>query len=92
MPLAQYHRDHGLAVGLYNVDDVYDQFNGGVVHPSAIHDLVAWGLGHWSTKPRYLLLVGDASFDIHHDQRTNTSSANQYYLQSGQACNETSNT
>ena len=82
-PLAQYHRDHGLTVGLYNVDDVYDQFNGGVVHPSAIRDLVAWGLGHWNTKPRYLLLVGDASFDIHHDQRTNTSSANQYAIRTG---------
>ena len=70
-PLAQYHRDRGLNVALYNVDDVYDQFNGGIVHPSAIRDLVAWGLQHWATKPRYLLLVGDASFDIHHDLRTN---------------------
>ncbi len=70
-PLAQYHREHGLKVALYNVDDVYDQFNGGIVHPSAIRDLVAWGLQHWATKPRYLLLVGDASFDIHHDLRTN---------------------
>lgn len=70
-PLAQYHRDHGLKVALYNVDDVYDQFSGGIVHPRAIRDLVAWGLQHWTTKPRYLLLVGDASFDIHHDLRTN---------------------
>lgn len=68
-PLADYHRDHGLKVAVYNVDDVYDQFNGGIVHPSAIRDLVAWGLQHWDTKPRYLLLVGDASFDIHHDLR-----------------------
>jgi hypothetical protein len=70
-PLARYHREHGLKVALYNVDDVYDQFSGGIVHPRAIRDLVAWGLQHWRTKPRYLLLVGDASFDIHHDLRTN---------------------
>ena len=70
-PLAEFHRERGLKVALYNVDDVYDQFNGGIAHPSAIRDLVAWGLQHWQTKPRYLLLVGDASFDIHHDLRTN---------------------
>src|SRR5581483_5524171 len=70
-PLADFHRQRGLKVAVYNVDDVYDAFNGGIVHPSAIRDLVAWGVAHWTVKPRYLLLVGDASFDIHHDQRSN---------------------
>lgn len=77
-PLAQYHRDHGLKVAVVNVDDIYDQFNSGIVHPKAIRDLVAWGTQHWQTKPRYLLLVGDASVDIHHDirngERLNTTS------------------
>ena len=68
-PLAQYHREHGHTVRVVDVDDIYDQFNNGIIHPSAIRDLVAWGTQHWSTKPRYLLLVGDASTDIHHDAR-----------------------
>lgn len=68
-PLAQYHREHGFRVGVFNVDDVYDQFNGGIVHPTAIRNLVAWGTEHWKIKPHYLLLVGDASTDIHHDPR-----------------------
>jgi hypothetical protein len=82
-PLATYHREHGLKVAVYNVDDLYDAFNGGVAHPSAIRDLIVWGNEHWQTKPRYVLLVGDASFDIHHDQRLNKSAANQYAIRSG---------
>ncbi len=68
-PLAQYHREHGHTVHVVDVDDIYDQFNNGIIHPSAIRDLVAWGMQHWPTKPHFLLLVGDASTDIHHDVR-----------------------
>ncbi len=66
-PLADYHRLHGLRVDEVNVEDLYDAFNGGIPHPSAIRDFVAWGREHWSVKPRFLLLVGDASSAIHHD-------------------------
>jgi Peptidase family C25 len=79
-PLARYHREHGLKVAVIDVDDLYDQFGGGVVHPRAIRDFVAFGREHWQVKPRYLLLVGDASFDIHHDLRSNRPTANQYAL------------
>ena len=68
-PLAQYHRSHGMKVAVVDVDEIYDQFGGGIVHPAAIRDYVRWGHEHWRVKPRYLLLVGDASVDIHHDAR-----------------------
>jgi hypothetical protein len=68
-PLAQYHAAHGHNVLVVNVDDLYDEFNGGIIHPRAIRDFLAWGEKHWSVKPRFLLLVGDASVDIHHDVR-----------------------
>lgn len=68
-PLAEYHRAHGHRVAVYNVDNVYDEFNHGIAHPVAIRDLVAWGYDHWKVKPHYLLLVGDASADIHNDVR-----------------------
>ena len=69
-PLAAYHREHGHRVAVFNVDDLYDDFNGGIAHPSAIRDALAWGHEHWQVKPRYLLLVGDASNDIRHDIRS----------------------
>lgn len=79
-PLAQYHREHGHQVAVIDVDAIYDQFNDGIIHPVAIRNLVAWGTQHWTIKPRYLLLVGDASFDIHHDLRRNRPSPDLYAL------------
>ncbi len=69
-PLARFHRGRHLRTAVLDVDAVYDEFNGGIPHPIAIRKLVAWGTEHWQVKPRYLLLVGDASADIHHDVRS----------------------
>src|SRR5690606_9119391 len=38
----------------------------GISHPAAIRDFIAWGREHWQVKPRYVLLVGTASFDLRH--------------------------
>lgn len=69
-PLARFHRERHLRTAVLDVDAVYDEFNGGIAHPVAIRNLVVWGRQHWQVKPRYLLLVGDASADIHHDVRS----------------------
>lgn len=66
-PLAQFHEQRGLSVAILDVDAVYDQFNFGITHPQAIRNLVDAAYHHWSKRPRFLLLVGDASFDIRHD-------------------------
>jgi hypothetical protein len=67
-PLAQFHRGRGLRVAVADVDAVYDEFTA-ASRIRAIRRLVEWGQEHWQVKPRYLLLVGDASADIHHDVR-----------------------
>jgi len=67
-PLAEFHRSRGLKVAVIDVDEVYDQFNAGVTHPVAIRNLIDYGYQHWQQKPRFVLLVGDASFDIRHEQ------------------------
>ena len=64
-PLAEFHEKRGLKVATLDVSDVYDQFNAGITHPVAIRNLVQHSREHWpEPKPRFLLLVGDASFDI----------------------------
>lgn len=68
-PLAQYHNAHGHKVIVVDAEDIYDQFGGGIAHPAPIRDYLAWAMQHWQIKPRFLLLVGDASVDIHHDIR-----------------------
>ena len=63
-PLAEFHRRNGLKVAVIDVDQVYDQFNAGISHPVAIKNLIDYARAHWAVKPRYVLLVGTASFDI----------------------------
>lgn len=67
-PLAAYHESKGLKVAVLDVASVYDEFNFGIVHPQAIRNLVDHAWHNWpEPRPRFLLLVGDASFDIRHD-------------------------
>jgi hypothetical protein len=67
-PLAAFHEQRGFKVAVLDIDDVYDEFNFGVTHPVAIRNLVDRAWHNWpAPKPRFLLLVGDASFDIRHD-------------------------
>ena len=66
-PLAAFHRSRGLSVAIIDIDDVYDQYNHGITHPQAVRNLVDAAWHRWPSKPRFLLLVGDSSFDIRHD-------------------------
>ncbi len=64
-PLAALHRERGLAVTVVDVEDIYDEFNGGVVHPRAIRDFLKHCYDSWQPpQPRFVLLVGDASWDL----------------------------
>ncbi len=64
LPLAAFHRRRGLEVEVVAVDDVYDEFNDGVLHPRAIRDFLSYAYHHWQRPaPRFVLLAGDASWD-----------------------------
>ncbi|MEM1178608.1 MAG: C25 family cysteine peptidase [Acidobacteriota bacterium] len=64
-PLADLHRRRGLKVELVDVEDIYDEFNHGIAHPKAIRDFLAHANGSWvAPAPRFVLLVGDASWDV----------------------------
>jgi len=65
-PLVELHEKQGLKVALVDVDDIYDEFSGGVALPHGIRDYIEYGEKHWDVKPRYVLLVGTASFDLRH--------------------------
>jgi hypothetical protein len=63
-PLADFHRSRGLSVEVVDVQDVYDEFNHGVVHPRALRSFVDHAYHRWARPaPRFVLLVGDASWD-----------------------------
>ncbi len=56
-------RAQGFTVMVVNVEDVYDEFSYGLHSPQAIRDLLARASAQWSKPPRYVLLVGDGSYD-----------------------------
>jgi hypothetical protein len=45
------------------LDVLYDQFNDGLPSPEAIRRFLEYAVRNWQPAPRYVLLVGDATFD-----------------------------
>ena len=63
-PLVAARQKQGLRVAVVDVDQVYDAFSDGEPGPEAIRAFVRYATSHWAAPaPRYLLLVGDASYD-----------------------------
>jgi hypothetical protein len=70
-PLLELRRRQGLAVETVDIQDVYDELNHGIPHPEALRDFLSHAYHHWRPPaPRFVLLVGDASWDTseHPDQ------------------------
>ncbi|MGH9421541.1 MAG: C25 family cysteine peptidase, partial [Thermoanaerobaculia bacterium] len=61
-PLVQLRQSQGLSVMVVKTDDIYDEFNYGAKDPQAIRSFLQNAM-RWQKPPRYVLLVGDASYD-----------------------------
>ena len=63
-PLAAFRRAQGLRVAVVDVQDVYDEFSGGLLDPEAIRAFIAYAYQHWAPPAlTYVLLVGDGHYD-----------------------------
>jgi len=62
-PLAEWRRAQGLAVEAIDVQDIYDEFAFGAKDPAVIRGFLRRAHERWTRAPRFVLLVGDASFD-----------------------------
>jgi uncharacterized repeat protein (TIGR01451 family) len=62
-PLADLRRQQGHTVSVVLTDDIYDEFSFGEHSPQALRDFLQTASKNWTTKPKYLLLAGDASVD-----------------------------
>jgi len=62
-PLVKLRQQQGYAVEVVDVDDIFDEMNFGEKQPEAIKNFLSTIRSSWAKAPRYLLLVGDASFD-----------------------------
>ncbi|HEX9202551.1 MAG TPA: C25 family cysteine peptidase, partial [Vicinamibacteria bacterium] len=63
-PLLDLRQRQGLAVKAVALEQVYQDFGHGEATPQAIRDFIAYAYHFWqSPSPRYVLLLGDASYD-----------------------------
>lgn len=62
-PLAYLRRNQGMSIAVVDVEDVYDEFSYGAHSPQAIRSFLQWTSSHWLQTPRYVLFVGDGSYD-----------------------------
>ncbi len=64
-PLANFRTGQGYRVQVVDVEDVYDEFNGGVFSPEAIKSFLAYVYASWiPPAPSFVLLVGDGNYDF----------------------------
>lgn len=60
---ANYRRGQGLSVEVVDVEDVYDEFSFGVFSSDAIKNFLQYAYNNRQTKPDYVLLIGDATYN-----------------------------
>lgn len=79
--LAEYRAQHnGLRVKVVDVEDIYDEFNFGLIDPQAIKDFLKFAYTNWQAPaPSYVILFGDASWDF---KKNSGPTANENYVPS----------
>ncbi len=62
-PLLDLRASQGLHPAAAPLQAVYDQFSYGFPEPEGIRNFLAYASHTWKVKPKYVLLVGDATYD-----------------------------
>jgi len=63
-PLVKHRMAQGLQVRTVDVDQVYDAFSDGIPDPHALREFLSYARTKWTAPaPRFVLLVGKASYD-----------------------------
>ncbi len=58
--LTDFYSKNGLTAEVVGIQDVYDEFNAGIVSPFAIKKFLQYAYYNWNPAPEYVLLIGDA--------------------------------
>ncbi|MFT7619153.1 MAG: hypothetical protein ACI97A_002803 [Planctomycetota bacterium] len=64
VPLQKLRQSQGLSTMIVTDREIYDSYNHGVFSPLAIKDFLSTANVVWKTKPKFVLLVGDADRDV----------------------------
>jgi hypothetical protein len=79
--LADYRRGQGYVVDVASIEDVYDEFNGGIKSAAAIRRYTAYANKYWTPRPAFVVLAGDASLDYRKDLAASAADWVPTYLQ-----------
>ena len=60
---ADFRRNQGFKVKVVDVEEIFDEFNFGVLSADSIKSFLNFAYNNWAVQPKYVLLLGDASFD-----------------------------
>lgn len=61
--LSEFRASQGMRTRVVNVEDIYDEFSYGIFDPRSIRDFIKNAYHNWQQPvPRYVLLLGDASW------------------------------
>ncbi len=60
---AEYRSSRGMSVEVVNIEDVYDEFSFGATSADCVRDFLSYAKSNWRTAPKYVLLMGDATYD-----------------------------
>ena len=72
LPLATWRSEQGYRTAVIEVQDIYDEFNGGLIDPEAIHNFLAYAYQNWQPPaPQYVLLMGDGHYDFRNNLKRN---------------------
>jgi uncharacterized delta-60 repeat protein len=63
-PLARHRRNEGLEVVEAPLEEIFSEFGFGEENPRAIRDFLSYAYHRWEKAPRYVVLLGDASYDF----------------------------
>lgn len=53
------------------IEDIYNEFSGGLVDPTSIRDFLKYAYENWTIKPEYVLLFGDGDYDYFNTEGKN---------------------
>lgn len=62
-PLASYRESQGYKTKLVDLNSIYNEFGQGVVSTEAIRSFLIYAHEHWALAPKYIILLGDGTYD-----------------------------
>ena len=64
-PLADFRSQQGLRTKIVDIQNIYDEFNHGILDPNAIREFLSYAYHNWQPPaPTYVFLVGDTNVDL----------------------------